>query len=317
MFLVVAVCCAVVAAQEAANSNMLFEKFMADFSKVYRNAEEEQERFQVFQDNLALAALHNSTNSATFGITQFSDLRPEEFEAQYLLPSSMRGGGWLLPADNALTRVRQPAQAVINNPGCNPASCDWRAVNAVTSVKSQGDCASCFAFSVTQALESAWYLANNTLTDLSPQQIVSCDNNLPDNGCNGGYPYNAWKYITTAGGLETLAQYPYTSGFGPTQGKRGKCNYNASVTMAKIEGFAWAVPKCNDSFCKDQNETKVAEVVASSGPVSVCADARAWQLYTGGIFNGSHIICEADITQQNHCVGIVGYNTTAEGVEYW
>ena len=54
-----------------------------------------------------------------------------------------------------------------------PAEFDWRTHHGVlTPVKNQAQCGSCWAFSATETLESAWALAGHPLVELAPQQIV-------------------------------------------------------------------------------------------------------------------------------------------------
>merc|ERR1719408_1221426 len=107
---------------------------------------------------------------------------------------------------------------VMHNTSANAESIDWNAKGALTPIKNQGQCGSCWAFSATEQLESQYFQKYGTLTELSPQQITSCDTTC--NGCGGGNPINAWGYVYGFGGQEPDVDYPYTSG---TTGQTGMC----------------------------------------------------------------------------------------------
>merc|ERR1719408_577029 len=92
---------------------------------------------------------------------------------------------------------------------------------AVTPVKDQGDCGSCWAFSTTEEIESSVFMATGKLETLSTQQIISCDR--VDDGCNGGNTETAYKYIQKAGGLDTASDSPDTS---HRSGRTGKCEWD-------------------------------------------------------------------------------------------
>ncbi len=88
---------------------------------------------------------------------------------------------------------------------------DWRLSGAVTQVKDQGPCASCWAFSSTGALEGQWFLKTNKLVSLSEQNLVDCTYGFPffNFACFGGDPWIAFQYIQQKGGINTDLSYPY------------------------------------------------------------------------------------------------------------
>merc|ERR1712137_884849 len=91
---------------------------------------------------------------------------------------------------------------------------DWREKGAVTQVKDQGRCGSCWAFATAGTIEGQWAAAGNELKDVSVQQIVSC--NVDDLGCSGGRVDTAlrWMARTRSGNAEAEEQYPYVSASG-------------------------------------------------------------------------------------------------------
>jgi len=172
-------------------------------------------------------------------------------------------------------------------------------------VKDQQQCGSCWAFSATEEIESAWFLSKKTLPVLSPQQIVSCD--TTDAGCNGGDTITAYQYVQSAGGLESDSAYPYTSGGGDS----GTCKFDKSKVVATVGGFTYATPPCTDS-CTHQNETTLANSLLDA-PVSICVYAESWQNYNSGILKTN---CPRSYSDLDHCVQLVGFNF-AGTTPYW
>jgi C1A family cysteine protease len=274
-----------------------FQQFMVKFNKTYENQEEMSYRLSVFRQSLARAESMNAqeNDEEVFGVTKFSDLTPEEFKKMYL--GYRRGNSTLaLPVEEA------------DEASFSVTSLDWREKNAVTAVKDQQQCGSCWAFSTTESIESAQFMAGNKLPVLSPQQIVSCD--TTDLGCNGGDTPTAYAYVEKAGGLTTAKNYPYTSG----TGNNGKCKKSKiKQPLAKISGFSYATKPCTQGTCKKQNEDAMAAAMVTKGPASICVNAGSWQDYTGGILKGK---CSGDSMDLDHCVQAVGFNKQAKQ-PYW
>lgn len=274
-----------------------FEAFIEKFRGGigYSSEIETLGRFNAFKANLRLAEERNARaalkakpglKQEAHGVTKFMDLTIEEFKAKYtgLKPSKNKTAGAFKP---------HPASARIN-----AKSIDWNARGALTPIKNQGQCGSCWAFSATEQLESQYFQKYGQLKTLSPQQVVSCDTTCL--GCGGGNPIEAWGYVYSFGGQEMNNEYPYTSGI---TGQSGTCDSNAADVTEDVGATYHLIAQS-----PSQESNMLAQIQES--PMSVCVDATLWQTYQGGV-----ITAESGCgTQIDHAVQATGYN--AEG-NYW
>lgn len=170
-----------------------------------------------------------------------------------------------------------------------PASVDWRQQNAVTGVKNQGQCGSCWAFSTTGSIEGITAIKTGQLKSLSEQQLVDCSTAEGNKGCQGGLMDQGFEYVIKNGGLCSESSYPYKAS-GPNN-----CQASSCSSVASISGY-------HDVPAKDQKSLTAA---AAQQPVSVAieADQSAFQFYSGGVFDAS---CG---TKLDHGVLVVGYGT--------
>jgi cathepsin F len=168
--------------------------------------------YRANQKRIELLTL-NEKGTAVYGDTEFSDLTDKEFKERYtgLKPLLRRPGTTL-------------DRAVIPNVQL-PDEYDWRNYNVVTPVKNQGQCGSCWAFSVTGNVEGLYGIRHGQLISLSEQELVDCDK--LDSGCNGGLPENAYKAIKDLGGLESENDYPYN-------GHENKCKLDRNSTQVQV-----------------------------------------------------------------------------------
>jgi C1A family cysteine protease len=256
-------------------SSQNFLDFINKHEKTYDNSELTF-RLGVFEENLRKIEQLNKQavangGEAVYGVGPFADLTEEEFNRQYT--------GWN-PVDIS------GIEAGVFNETSN-ADIDWRSKNAITPVKNQGSCGSCWAFAATEAIESEAFISKKyKLFVLGPQQIVSCDK--ASGGCNGGDPATAYKYIA-ANGMETEADYPYTA-------KTGSCKFDSSKVTVRISGQKEV----------SGGESGMATALGST-PFAVCHDTGGWQHYSGGVMTS----CSSG---GGHCTQAVGY---ASSGDYW
>merc|ERR1712115_103468 len=255
-----------------------YETSFADFLKKYNKVYEGDEiiyRFGVFKDKMDEISEHNSQNhSWTMGINQFSDLTAQEFERIYL--------GYI----HRPNRVKNYADLSGLE---TPNDVDWTTKGAVTPIKDQAQCGSCWAFSTVGSTEAAHFFKTGSLVSLSEQQLVDCSGSYGNQGCNGGLMDNAFKYYLGKGkGAAAESAYPYT-------GRDGSCKaFTPAVSISSYK----------DVPAKNEDDLKTA---VTQQPVSVAVDARKWQNYRSGIFSGCGMF-----TQLDHGVLAVGYSDS-----YW
>jgi len=261
---------------------LLFTRFMTQYNKKYAH-DSFFYRYTVFKANMDKIYLSNKQgHSYKLGMNEMGDMTHEEFKATKL----------------GYNRVERPYARSKNMDGphlniTNPAaSVDWRTKGAVTPIKNQQQCGSCWAFSTTGSMEGDVMIQGGTLVSLSEQQLVDCSGAYGNQGCNGGLMDQAFEYIIANGGLTTEAGYPYTA-------QDGTCNV-ATPLAATIGSYV--------DVASGSESALVAAV--NVGPVSVAieADQACFQFYSSGIL--SDPTCGTNL---DHGVLAVGYS----GTSYW
>jgi len=261
-------------------------------AKNYSGPVEDKFRLKIFMENKAKIAKHNALfhegrKSYSLKMNNFGDLLHHEFVGimngyNYDQKQQLNDGFTQIP----------PAHVEL------PEEVDWRSHGAVTDVKDQGQCGSCWAFSSTGALEGQHFRKTGKLVSLSEQNLVDCSTNFGNNGCNGGLMDNAFRYIKANGGIDTETSYPY-------DGEDEQCHFSRGSIGATDKGFV---------DVKQGDEDALKAAIATVGPVAVAIDAShpTFQFYNHGVYDEK----DCSPTNLDHGVLAVGYGTEG-GDDYW
>jgi cathepsin L len=260
-----------------------FTQWMHSQSKSYAH-DEFQYRYQTFKSNLDYIVSYNAKNNGVrLAMNAFGDLTNEEYRRIYL--------GLKVPAG-----YKHIASGVKSNVSL-PDSYDWRTKDAVTNIKNQEQCGSCWAFSTTGSTEGCHSISSGSLVSLSEQNLVDCSTAEGNQGCDGGLMTQAMDYIISNHGIDTEGSYPYTA-------EDGTCSYNSKNSGATLKSYVNVNPGDENDL-----ETKVY-----SGPTSVAIDASqsSFQFYSGGVYYEPS--CSSQ--QLDHGVLAVGWGSQS-GTDYW
>eukprot|EP00123_Amoebidium_parasiticum_P015299 comp22882_c0_seq1/m.36152 comp22882_c0_seq1/g.36152 ORF comp22882_c0_seq1/g.36152 comp22882_c0_seq1/m.36152 type:complete len:557 (-) comp22882_c0_seq1:489-2159(-) len=272
-----------------------FHDFMDKHKKDYEvDTEEYRKRHMNFRKNHAIINnMNKKSSSVTYAINHLADHSKEELK-RFNGYVPLDAAGWNNLAANGDIEI-----VYHNKPGKDlPASIDWRHSGAVSQVKDQGKCGSCWAFGVAQVVESAWFQKKGALLVLSEQQLIDCAWDEGPQGCDGGSPVAAMTYIKKAGGLMRENEYKYT-------GENGYC-------MFKQEDAAVQIDKVVRVSVGDEEGMK--DALANVGPLAVAFDAsqESFTFYSSGVYYDPNCTKVLD-----HAVVAVGYGTTSEGEDFW
>jgi len=242
-------------------------------------------RRAIFAANVAKIEAHNAAKESwTMSVNKFADLTADEFKYRFATGLRTKAKATKLHA------TKKAAKKV----AALPSSVDWSAKGAVTPIKNQGQCGSCWAFSTTGSLEGAAFVSTGTLPSLSEQQLVDCAQSTGNQGCNGGLMDDAFQWIKQHGGIASEAAYPYTA-------TDGTCKTNA-VSVANVASYTDVTPNSDNDL--------MTAIVQQPVSVAVEADQNSFQFYTSGVMTAA---CGTNL---DHGVLAVGYGTTS-GQDYY
>lgn len=271
------------------HTHAAFEDFTSSHGKKYSNAKEKELRKNIFRQNYRYV---NSMNRAGLSyylkINHLADYTDQEMHRiRGRLPSKGYNGGKPFPKEEFSKGI--------------PDNLDWRLYGAVTQVKDQAVCGSCWSFGTTGTIEGAYFLKTGNLVRLSQQQLIDCSWNYQNNGCDGGEDFRAYQYIMNAGGLASEDDY------GAYLGVDGKCHERNVTKTAKISGYVNVT---------SGDLLALRQAIAKKGPISVSIDAahKSFSFYSHGVYYDSE--CKNGPDDLDHSVLAVGYGVM-NNEPYW
>ncbi|TNN54859.1 Digestive cysteine proteinase 2 [Liparis tanakae] len=274
----------------AGHSQRIFDHFKDKFQRRYGDEREHEKREQAFVHNLRYVHSKNRAGLPfALALNSLSDRTMSEL-------STMRGRKRGKSPNRGLPfPLKNYEQVTV------PESLDWRLYGAVTPVKDQAICGSCWSFATIGAVEGALFLKTGSLQVLSQQMLVDCSWGFGNNGCDGGEEWRGYEWIMKHGGVATTETY------GAYMGMNGFCHLNTSQLVAPIQSYT-------NVTSGDGEALKLA--LFKNGPVAVSIDAahRSFVFYSHGVYYEP--ACGNTVDDLDHAVLAVGYGTLS-GEPYW
>ncbi|XP_030820555.1 digestive cysteine proteinase 1-like [Camarhynchus parvulus] len=271
-------------------AHRVFHEYRRQLGRRYGSARELEHRQSIFVHNMRFVHSRNrAALSYTLSLNHLADRTPQELAA---LRGRRRSG----TPNHGLPFPTELYAGIIL-----PESLDWRMYGAVTPVKDQAVCGSCWSFATTGAMEGALFLKTGVLTPLSQQVLIDCSWGFGNFACDGGEEWRAYEWIKKHGGIAS------TESYGTYKGQNGLCHYNQSEMLAKITGYVNVT---------SGNITAVKAAIYKHGPVAVSIDAshKSFSFYSNGIYYEPK--CDNTPGSLDHAVLAVGYGVL-QGETYW
>jgi C1A family cysteine protease len=255
-----------------------FIQHVATMNLTYATVAEFEARKAIFvQRDEMIKELNESQSSFTVGHNEFSTWTNAELD---------RLRGYRAPTINTEGEVHDSTVY-------SASEVNWVTAGAVTPVKNQGSCGSCWAFSSTGAMEGAHQIAGNALISLSEQELVDCDKY--SNGCGGGSMQTAFFWFKK-NMTELENDYSYT-------GKNGTCMETSYTGQFESTGYKTVTANSQSAL--------MSAIELNPVSIAIEADKSAFQYYTGGVLDST-----ACGTSLDHGVLAVGYGTE-NGTDYY
>ncbi|XP_061192572.1 digestive cysteine proteinase 1-like [Saccostrea echinata] len=267
----------------------MFIKHKQKHAPKYSSIKEHAQRQHIFRQNVRF--IHSKNRAAlgfSLAVNHLADKSKEEIQLMngYRYTPGHHGG---LAFDTSKYSVKDI-----------PDTMDWRLHGAVTPVKDQAVCGSCWSFGTTGTIEGAYFLKTGNLVRLSQQQLMDCSWGEGNNACDGGEDFRAYDWIMKNGGLTSEELY------GPYLAQDGMCN-KTITPVAKLKNYV-------NVTSGDLQALKFA--IAHQGPISVAIDASHLSLsfYANGVYYEPQ--CGNKPDDLDHSVLAVGYGVM-NGQAYW
>ncbi|KAI5634142.1 papain family cysteine protease domain-containing protein [Phthorimaea operculella] len=271
-----------------------FTRFKIKHGKTYASDIEHLKRKEVFRQNLRYIHSNNrARKSFSLAVNHLADRTDDELAVlrgrRHTEPSPLG-----LPFPYSQEDLEEMSVKL-------PPEFDWRIIGAVTPVKDQSVCGSCWSFGTVGAVEGALFLHNGGhLVRLSQQALVDCSWGFGNNGCDGGEDFRAYQWIMKHG-LPTEDEY------GGYLGQDGYCHIDNVTLVTSMKGWV-------NVTAGDQKALMLA--LFKHGPISVAIDAshRSFSFYSHGVYYEPE--CKNKIDELDHAVLAVGYGVL-NGQHYW
>ncbi|EDO41322.1 predicted protein [Nematostella vectensis] len=268
----------------------VFDKYVKKHKKNYKDNKEHHTRREHFKHNLRFIHSKNRRHAGYYlAMNHLGDRSDKELRV-------LRGRRYTKGYNGGLPY--KPDMASINDV---PDEMNWVIRGAVTPVKDQAVCGSCWSFGTTGTIEGTLFLKTKYLTRLSQQNLMDCSWGEGNNACDGGEDFRSYQYIMKSGGIATEESY------GPYLGADGYCHKKDAEIGATITGYVNITEG-------DLSALKTA--IAQKGPISVSIDAshKSLSFYSYGVYYEPK--CGNKNEDLDHSVLAVGYGTM-DGKPYW
>lgn len=287
----------------AETKESLWKQYKLDFKRTFDSKSHEELREKIFRESIRTISHHNfefrqGRESFKMGINSFSDMTFDEYSAMFKANESIKA-----MANEKAKNIRFRPKIIHGNDVGNlternlAASFDWRDQGAVTKVRDQKLCGSCYAMATIGSIESQYFIMNKKLIDFSEQEIVDCAGEFTTFGCSGGIAFRVFDYVLE-NQLSTRSGYPYKA-------EVGECRATENKIKIHLKGYGYV-----DAEDDDDN---LAEAVTKFGPivVSINSDLETFMRYSSGIY-----FDEKCTDEVNHGALLVGYGSE-DGIDYW